>query len=287
MTDIPTPLVSADWLAQHLGDRDLVIVDCRFSLAEPELGHQKYLASHIPGAFYLHLERDLSSPVGKRGGRHPLPHPDELAKKLSAIGITTSKTFVVAYDDSKFAFSARVWWLLRYLGHDRVAILDGGLTHWLARGYPVTTELPQPRPGQFQARPRSESAIDLEQLKASKDSPKVLLVDSRDGDRYRGEREPIDPVAGSIPGSVNLPWKTVTSDDGLARSPQFQRQLWQDFDDTEEVIVYCGSGVTACVNILSRHIAELQPAKLYNGGWSEWCRVENSIQTFLDGIESD
>ncbi|MGC9505488.1 sulfurtransferase [Baaleninema sp.] len=282
MTDIPTPLVSADWLAQHLGDRSLVIVDCRFSLAEPELGHQKYLASHIPGAFYLHLERDLSSPVGERGGRHPLPNPEELAKKLGSIGITSSETFVVAYDDSKFAFASRVWWLLRYLGHDRVAILDGGLTHWLAQGYPVTTELPQPQPGQFQARPHSEWLVDLEQLKACKDSSNWLLVDSRDGDRYRGEREPIDPVAGSIPGSVNLPWKTVTSDDGLARSPQFQRQRWQEFDDAEEVIIYCGSGVTACVNILSRHIAELPPAKLYTGGWSEWCRTENSIQTFLD-----
>ncbi|MBP0000029.1 MAG: sulfurtransferase [Cyanobacteria bacterium SID2] len=272
---IPTPLVSANWLTQHLNDPNVVIVDCRFSLAEPELGRQQYLDTHLPDAFYLHLERDLASPVQRHGGRHPLPNPQILAGKLAAIGITSSKTFVVAYDDSRFAFASRCWWLLRYLGHERVAILDGGFSQWQSQGYPVTRELPQPRSGHFTVQLHPDWAIDIAQVKRCRNLPDVALVDARDADRYRGEREPIDPIAGHIPGAINLPWKTMTDDRGFALSPERQRQLWQTLTSADEVVVYCGSGVTACVHILSRQMAKLQPAKLYPGSWSDWCSYQS------------
>lgn len=270
MTDIDK-IVSPQWLYEHLQDPQLAIVDCRFALADPQQGQQQYLDSHIPGAHYLDLNQDLSSPVGKHGGRHPLPNPEELAKKLGAIGVTSPETLVVVYDDSRFAFAARLWWLLRYLGHDRAVLLDGGFSGWQAAGYPVTDEIPRPVPGTFVPQVRSDRLVDIEGVKARKDLPGVVLVDSRDPDRYRGDREPLDPIAGHIPGAVNYPWKDVTDDRACAKSFSEQAQRWQEIQNAEEIIVYCGSGVTACVNLLSLEMAGIPNAKLYPGSWSDWC----------------
>lgn len=262
--------VSADWLQTHLGDADLAIVDCRFALMEPDLGRQQYEAGHIPGAYYLDLNCDLSSPVGEHGGRHPLPNLDEFAAKIARMGVTSS-TLVVAYDDSRFAFAARLWWLLRYLGHDRVAVLDGGWKAWLAKHYPITTDVPGARSGEFKPIPQSNWVVDLKTVKARKDLPKVALVDSREPERYRGEREPIDPVAGHIPGAVNYPWQAVTDDAGFLRSPADLQAYWEPLASAEEVLVYCGSGVTACVNLFALAAAGIETGKLYAGSWSDWC----------------
>ncbi|MBC7824015.1 MAG: sulfurtransferase [Candidatus Parcubacteria bacterium] len=265
----PSPIVSADWLQQHLDDPQVLIVDCRFSLIEPELGHQQYETGHIPGAYYLDLNRDLSSLIGQHGGRHPLPNLEELAAKLSKIGITES-TQVIVYDDSRFAFAARLWWLLRYLGHDRVAILNGGFKNWQAAGYSVTTVKPDRKAGQFIPRLRSQWLVDIDAVKARKDLPNIALVDSREGERYRGEKEPIDPIAGHIPGAVNYPWQDVTDANGFVRSEE-QPDRWSTLQSADEILVYCGSGVTACVNLLSLAIAGIDTGKLYAGSWSDWC----------------
>ncbi len=264
-------VVSPQWLSQHLNDPQVAIVDCRFSLADPQLGQNQYSESHIPGAFYLDLNRHLSSPVGRHGGRHPLPNPAQLAEKLAGIGVNFQETLVVAYDDSRLAFAARLWWLLRYLGHDRVAVLDGGFTGWQKAGYPVTADVPVPKTGNFTPQLRSERVVDIEYVKARKDLAGVALVDSRQPDRYRGEREPIDPIAGHIPAAVNYPWQEVTDAQGNLRPASEHKLRWKDLERAEEIMVYCGSGVTACVNLLSLEIAGIPTGKLYAGSWSDWC----------------
>lgn len=267
------PYVSPEWLYAHLNDSRVVIADCRFSLTNPDLGRQQYLLQHIPKAFYLDLNQDLSSPVGKHGGRHPLPNPALLGNKLSKMGVD-SQTLVVAYDDSRFAFAARLWWLLRYLGHDRVAVLDGGFSAWLQAGYPVTdaVETSQEEVTVFVPQPQPESwVVDIEAVKTRKDLPGVALVDSRESDRYRGEREPIDPVAGHISGAINYPWQEVSNAQGYLFADALQRQRWEKLQQAEEILVYCGSGVTACVNLLSLEMAGIYTGKLYPGSWSDWC----------------
>jgi thiosulfate/3-mercaptopyruvate sulfurtransferase len=268
-------LVSPAWVLEHREDLDLVVIDCRFALAAPNLGRRQYEQGHVPGAVYFDLNRDLSSPVQAHGGRHPLPRWDDLIPKLEAAGISSgdgaSQTRVVVYDDSRFAFAARLWWLLKYLGHDAVAVMDGGFRAWQQAGYPLSAAIPQPRSGRFQPAPRPDRVVTLEQVRQRKDQDGVVLIDSRAPERFRGEVEPIDPVAGSIPGAVNYFWQAVTDAGGFMRPTADLAQHWSDLDGTEEVIVYCGSGVTACVNLLSQTLAGQPMGKLYVGGWSDWC----------------
>ncbi|MEH1966002.1 sulfurtransferase [Nostoc sp.] len=269
---MPNPqfVVSSAWLFEHLEDPQVVIVDCRFSLADPQLGQKQYQTSHIEGSYYLDLNQDLSSPVGQHGGRHPLPNPNDIAKKFAAIGVNYQKSLVVAYDDSRFAFAARLWWLLRYLGHEQVAVLDGGFAGWQKAGYPVTDAVPPPRMGTFVAQVQTEKVVNITEVKSRKESHKVVLVDSRESDRYRGEREPIDKIAGHIPGAVNYPWQEVTDSSGYLIPQGEQRRRWENLETAEEILVYCGSGVTACVNLLSLELAGISKGKLYAGSWSDW-----------------
>jgi thiosulfate/3-mercaptopyruvate sulfurtransferase len=259
---------SPDWVNARLDDPTLVVVDCRFSLADPAFGYEQYLQGHIPGAFYLDLNQDLSSPVQEHGGRHPLPDFERLAHKLSQMGIF-SDTQVVAYDDSRFAFAARLWWLLRFMGHDRVAVLDGGFSAYQTAGYPIATDIPAPRSGNFSSQfwPEFQVTRQMVQQRAAE----TVLIDSREAERYRGEREPIDPVAGHIPGAVNYPWQQVTDESGKLRSPEVLQHYWAEVARHPEAIVYCGSGVTACVNLLAMAAAGLRNGKLYVGSWSDWC----------------
>jgi len=266
----PQLIVSPAWLAEHLEDPNIVIVDCRFSLANPQLGQQQYQESHIPGAFYLDLDQDLSSPIQKHGGRHPLPNPEKLSKKLSEIGITSRQTLVVAYDDSRFAFASRLWWLLRYFGHEQVVLLDGGFGQWKNSEYPISSNIPTAKLGQFTPEIQSEMLVNIETVKARKDLPGVVLIDSREPERYLGKTEPTDPIAGCIPGAVNYPWQEVTETTGFVKINE-QSQRWENIKNSEEIIVYCGSGVTACVNLLSLELAGIDQAKLYGGSWSDWC----------------
>ncbi len=273
-----SPVVSAQWLHDHLDDPQVAIADCRFSLMQPSQGLEQYHAGHIPGAYYLDLNQDLSSPVGQHGGRHPLPDSSKLAGTLAAMGIHSDPpqgpTLVVAYDDSRLAFASRLWWLLRYLGHDRVAVLDGGFAGWKAAGYTVNQAVPSPKPGLFMPRSRPDQVVNIEQVKTRKALPGVVLVDSREGERYRGEHEPIDPIAGHIPGALNYPWQDVTDANGYLRPKTDQQQRWADLKTAEALLVYCGSGVTACVNLLSLALAGIQTGKLYPGSWSDWCSYE-------------
>ncbi len=265
----PKNLVSCAWLADNLGNPAVVIVDCRFALADPLLGQKQYKSGHIPGAFFLDLNTDLSSPVGKHGGRHPLPNIDQLAEKLGSLGIKFGETLVVAYDQSKFGFASRLWWLLKYMGHEQVVLLDGGFIEW-QKNYAISETIPQAKPAIFTPQICSEMVVDIETVKAKKDLPGVVLVDSREGDRYLGKIEPIDPIAGHIPGAVNYPWQEVTDDASIAKISE-QKSRWSQVAKAEEIIVYCGSGVTACVNLWSLEMAGITGAKLYAGSWSDWC----------------
>lgn len=264
-------LVDSQWLMQQLDNPLVVIVDCRFQLADPNWGEESYYHGHIKGAYYLNLDRDLASEVQRHGGRHPLPNMDTLAQKLASMGIIKNETLVVAYDDSRFAFAARLWWLLRYLGHDSVVLLDGGWNDWLKHHYPVSNAVPKNRSTSFSPQPNPDWLVDINIVKSVQNKDGVIVVDSRDRDRYLGLIEPIDPIAGSIEGAVNSPWKQVSDESGYLKSKQAQQQLWSDYQEAEEIIVYCGSGVTACVNLFSLSLAGLKNTKLYPGGWSDWC----------------
>ncbi len=262
-------IISNKWLFEHLNDADIAVFDCRFSLANPQQGKEQYQTSHIPGSYYLDLNQDLSSSVQKHGGRHPLPNIDEFAEKLSVMGVN-GQTLVVAYDDSQLAFASRLWWLLRYLGHEQVVVLDGGFSGWLASEYPLTDIVPSQRNGKFIPQPRTQMIVDREVVINRKDSPTTALIDSRESDRYQGIREPIDKIAGHIQGAINYPWKEVTNADGYLLPQQQQSKRWSQLKDNQEIIVYCGSGVTACVNLLSLELAGIHTAKLYPGSWSDW-----------------
>ncbi|ABB58457.1 sulfurtransferase [Synechococcus elongatus] len=275
-----SPLVSAEWLQAHLHDNDLCLVDCRFNLMQPQQGRDQYQQGHLPGAVYLDLEQDLSAPKGDRGGRHPLPDIEALAARLGAIGISSDPaTLVVAYDASFSAFASRLWWLLRYLGHERVAVLDGGLAAWQAIGGELVTDIPAIAPAKFQPHPQTGWVVDAVGLKVAQARGQVL-IDSREADRYRGDREPIDPVAGHIPGAQLAVWKEALDEKGYWRLPSEQQQRWQHLSTAVQPIIYCGSGVTACVNLLSWELAGRSPAQLYAGSWSDWCSdPENAIAT--------
>lgn len=267
-------LVSAEWLIHQLENPQVVVIDCRFRLDQPTWGQEQYAFSHIPGTYYFDLDRDLSSSVQRHGGRHPLPDVDILSQKLSHCGVVFGETQVIIYDDARFAFASRLWWLLRYLGHESVALLDGGWNHWKAAQYPVSHEIPSDRPGNFHGQPQGDWIVDLEQINTWKQEDKLLLIDARDRDRYLGLREPIDPLAGHIPGAINVPWQSVTNEQGFVLPISQQQKQWQEIGDAPKWVVYCGSGVTACVNLWSLALVGRTDAKLYPGGWSDWCSYQ-------------
>lgn len=276
-------VVAPEVLLEHLDDPRLRIVDLRFDLADPEAGWRGYRAGHLPGAVYAHLERDLSAPRGPVGGRHPLPPVEDLVRCLEDLGIGND-TWVVAYDDGLGDKAARLWWTLRYLGHDAVQLLDGGLPAWKALGGPLTTEEPRVPRARFVPRPRPERLVTAheEVLRAAREG---RLVDSRAAARYRGDEEPLDPVAGHIPGAKNREWQRVFGPDGRLLPPE---QLAARFADLgPEPVVYCGSGVTACVNALAMERAGLKP-RLYVGSWSDWiCYPEHPVAVGAEWPDPD
>jgi thiosulfate/3-mercaptopyruvate sulfurtransferase len=267
-------LVDCHTLALHLHDPDWVIVDCRFALSDPGAGQRAYTAGHIPGARYAHLNDDLSSPVTPASGRHPLPDPSVLAEKLGAWGIDQRKQ-VVAYDDSFGAMASRLWWLLRWLGHDTVALLDGGLPRWQREGHPMTNDLPAVTPARFVPQVRQDMWVDAATVAHAVNRKEWLVMDARAEERFNGEIEPLDPVAGHIPGAINLPFEDNLHVSGRFSSPEELRALYAGFmEDVSpaHVIQMCGSGVTACHNILAMEHAGIHGARLYPGSWSEWIR---------------
>ncbi|HEX7064932.1 MAG TPA: sulfurtransferase [Bacillales bacterium] len=270
-------LVGAEWLARRLEDKELVIADCRFELKDAKAGRKQYKQGHIPGAVYFDLEEDLSGPIGEHGGRHPLPDIDDFVIKLGHSGIDQTKQ-VVVYDDQNGSFAARLWWMLRYLGHDNVSVLDISFSKWMEEGYPVSSEMPHPEKCEFVPHVNPEMVIDIEGVKEEMGREKVMLIDSRAPERYHGETEPIDPKAGHIPGAFNRFWKENVGDDGKWKTPDELKQQLQWLEN-KDLIVYCGSGVTANANVLALKSIGKE-ARLYIGSWSDWSSYsENPVAT--------
>ena len=266
------PLVTTEWLAAELGAPSLRVADVRWYLDPARRGRDAYQAGHIPGAVFLDMDVDLSAPGGGRGlpaGRHPWPGKDQFERVMSAAGIGP-ETRVVAYDDQAGAMAARLWYLLRAYGHDAVAVLDGGLPKWTAEGRPVETSSVNPPPAAFVARPREGWVLDKAAM--VREAPRSLVLDARAAERYRGDSDPIDPRAGHIPGGRNAPYKDNLSGAAIPvfRAPGELRARYEALGaDRDEPIVYCGSGVTACHNLLALELAGLR-GRLYAGSWSEW-----------------
>lgn len=270
-------IVSMAWLKEHMGEPDVVIADCRFVLGKPEAGHEAYETSHIPGAVYLDLEKDLSAPVNEHGGRHPLPDIFDLTVALSRAGIGND-TKVVAYDDQGGAMASRLWWLLKYLGHEQVYVMDEGFAAWTNAGYPVTDVIAEPTPAKFLAVVEHTMLVEMDQVQELLGREGVTLIDSREAPRYRGEVEPIDRVAGHIPGAINRFWKDGLTDSGSWKDAAEQAERFDDLDREREIIVYCGSGVTATPNVIALKEAGFTNVRLYAGSWSDWIsRPENPI----------
>ncbi len=274
-----TTLISPDELQSSLADPACVLIDCRFSLTDTDLGRNGYLANHIPGALYAHLDDDLSGPVVKgQTGRHPLPSVEQFVDTLSAWGIGAGVQ-VVAYDDTGGSMAARLWWMLRWLGHEDVAVLNGGWQAWNAAGHPVRSgpESPEPRGWrgrrEFEARPRPELVADATEVERIRNHDSYVLCDCRGADRFRGENETIDPVAGHIPGAISLPYAgNLTEDKTFRPAAELKQRFEHSLGRTpsENVVLYCGSGVTAAHNALAIAYAGLGDARLYPGSWSEW-----------------
>lgn len=267
-------LITPEALDQHLDEPGWCLVDCRFDLAHPGAGGLAWRQAHIPGSVYAHLDRDLSSAVRADSGRHPLPDEDQLVARLGEWGISAN-TQVVAYDASNGAMAARLWWLLRWLGHEAVAVLDGGWQGWSARGFPADKEIPEVQPVKFPRRPSLTMPVETCDVAAAVNGERDLrLVDARSSERYRGEVEPIDSVAGHIPGASNRPFAGNLDASGFFLAPKFLRERFMQLSNgrPERVVHYCGSGVTACHNVLAMEHAGLVGSRLYAGSWSEWIR---------------
>jgi thiosulfate/3-mercaptopyruvate sulfurtransferase len=267
-------IISTKVLAQHLTDPDWVIVDCQFDLANPDWGYQEYLHAHIPGAAYAHLDRDLSGEKTVSTGRHPLPKPESFVKACSSWGIDDTKQ-VVVYDSMGGAYAARLWWLLHDYGHDNVAVLDGGWQKWLLEGRPVKIGEEKPKPSKFSGTPGMMPVISSTELKESLQDGQQVILDARSPERFAGLVEPIDPVAGHIPGAINRFHGINLGPENVFLPPdQLKKEYLQIFQNAnpQKAIVYCGSGVTSCHLILAMKIAGLPSPRLYPGSWSEWIR---------------
>jgi thiosulfate/3-mercaptopyruvate sulfurtransferase len=267
-----TTLVNTETLSRHLDDPRWVVVDCRFVLTNPDAGQRAYAAGHVPGARYAHLDNDLCSPITPASGRHPLPFPRVLAEKLGRWGIDKSSQ-VVVYDDTFGAMAARLWWLLRWLGHEAVALLDGGYPKWQREGRPVTPELPVIQATQFHPTVNNAMWVDADYVAQMHERKDSVLIDARADVRFRGDVEPLDKIAGHIPGAINIPYEDNLDFSGEFMSDEALRELYlAAINDVapDQVVQMCGSGVTACHNILAMEHAGLVGSKLYAGSWSEW-----------------
>ena len=255
-----SPLVSTEWLGDQLHDDDLRIIDCRFYLAQPDQGHVEYLTAHIPGSEYLSLDDHLTGPDGP--GRHPLPDPGAFAATLQSIGVG-DRHAVVVYDQGDGSMAARLWWMLRSLGHPATFVLDGGWAAWQAESRSTTAEVPTWDTAELSLADRWQGIIGGDAIRSGDQS--LFLIDSRAPERHRGEVEPIDPVAGHIPGSFNIPYQGNTDDTGRFLPVADLEERFAAVATDQRVVVYCGSGVTACSNILAMEL------DLYPGSWSDWC----------------
>jgi thiosulfate/3-mercaptopyruvate sulfurtransferase len=269
-----TTLIEADTLAGQLGREDLRLFDCRFELGNGSWGESEFAAAHIPGAQYLHLDRDLSGPVTAASGRHPLPDPHDFARRLGERGVD-ARCQLIAYDQGNGAYAARLWWLARWIGLPRIAVLNGGMAAWRSAGLPLSNEPTSPVPRQLSANPAPGAWLDSEAVDGLRSKPGHLIVDARGAERFAGRNETIDPVAGHVPGARNHPFAGNLGTDGRFLDAARLRHRWRVMLGSlppTAVIAMCGSGVTACHNLLALEHAGMSGGRLYAGSWSEWIR---------------
>lgn len=261
-------VVDVQWVKNHLDQ--VVLLDVRFALADVNAGRKAYEAGHLPGAIYLDSKNDLAQTPGKHGGNHPLPRKEDLAQKLGAIGID-EETKVVVYDNGGDMFAPRAWWVLQYIGHQQTYLLDGGLQAWVEAGNKLSTESPEPRePKTFTPHIRPEQTVQMEEVQENIMKQDALLIDSRAQERYLGKTEPLYDQSGHIPGAINYFWKEVFQEDGTLKSKEALQEIFASLAKDEPVIVSCGSGVSACANIIGLKRAGFQKIKLYPGSFSDW-----------------
>ena len=267
-------IVSSEVLLSQLVNPSWIVIDCRFDLADVEAGRRAYQSGHIAGAYYAHLDEDLSGPITPQSGRHPLPDPDVLCDTLGAWGVTPGSQ-VVVYDAAGGAIAARLWWLLRWLGHQNVAVLDGGWQRWHSRAYPLQQSTSVTLPSHYPGEANHARWLGSDQVAYALEENEIVLLDARAAERFEGRVEAIDPVAGHIPGAINCPFQLNLDSKGCFKQPA---QLWAELQavlkerSADEVVHMCGSGVTACHNLLAMEIAGLHGSSLYAGSWSEWIR---------------
>ena len=269
------PVVDARWLLAHLGEAGLRVVDCRWRLGQPGAGATLYAAGHIPGAAFLDVDRDMSAPPG--AGRHPLPDPAAFQSAARRAGIDADSR-VVAYDEAGEGGAARLWWLLRHFGHREAAVLDGGLRAWRAAGGRLAEGSEMPAPGRFESRPRDDDTVQAAEILDRLGDPALALIDARAPERYRGEYEPIDPVAGHVPGAVNLP-QAALAPEGRYLPPEQLRSRLESAGASagRELVAYCGSGIAACTVLLAAAAAGVEGGRLYPGSWSEWSSADRPV----------
>lgn len=266
--------VTPKWLYEHLQEDNLVIVDCRADLFDKEYGNKIYSEGHIKGAHFLDVKKDLAGEVKEHGGRSPLPDLNILKEKLEGIGISNDKT-VVAYDETKLAGAERFWWMLKYLGHDKVHILNGGINAWIGEGYALATDIPEAQKGSININIKEDIKIDIFQVKSKLNEEDFLIVDSRAPERYRGEVEPIDKKAGHIPGAKNYHWRDVLNEKGEFKSKEKLEKHFEPLKNYKQIVLQCGSGIDACGNFAALDELGLKP-KLYLGSWSDWVSYQDS-----------
>lgn len=283
-----TTLIDPSTLASVLSDPGWTVIDCRFDLADPTEGERAYLDGHIPGARYAHLDRDLSGERSGRNGRHPLPAAEEMRERFSGLGIGPGQQ-VIAYDADTGMYAARLWWMLRYMGHDAVAVLDGGFARWTNEGFPQRAGAEHWIPAAFQGASRPSSVVSADDVEQKLTDASRLLVDARTPERYRGIGETLDKVGGHIPGAANFFWQQNLRPDRTFKTPAELREGWHALlagHDPSALVMYCGSGVSACANLLALEHAGLSGARLYAGSWSEWSSHPSRPVATTDARES-
>ncbi|PAF16096.1 sulfurtransferase [Terribacillus saccharophilus] len=269
-------VVGKEWLNENLNNEQIKIVDCRFELGNPDKGAELYEEGHIPGAVYFDLEKQLSAPVSKHGGRHPLPDIEQFKSDIEKAGIDNTKT-VIAYDGGGGSYASRFWWLLHYLGHEKVFVLNEGYKGWIEAGYMSTKDIPEYETDEFKVNIRKEMMISYEEVKevVEQEKKSPILIDSREERRYIGEVEPIDRIPGHIPGAINKFWAEGL-EQGSFKDSEEQKKRFAELDTKDPVIVYCGSGVTAAPNYIALKMAGFENVKLYAGSYSDWVSYEQN-----------
>jgi thiosulfate/3-mercaptopyruvate sulfurtransferase len=275
-------LVSPEWVDRKTKDDNAVIFDCRFSLADPTLGNELYQKDHIQGAFYADLDQHLSGTVSTHGGRHPLPSVNILSQFLSSCGVDSEK-IIIAYDDQSGTMAARFWWLMKYAGLKNVYVMQGGYTHYKERGFAVSSKMPDRKSTEFNPQINENMVITRDQLTNAIKKKSSLVIDAREPNRYKGITEPIDAVAGHIPTAINVPWEANFYKPGWWKEKKELQSIYKEHVlEDRPPIVYCGSGVTACVNVLAMSEAGFKMPILYAGSWSDWISFsDHEIETDL------